>query len=101
MISYNEQGTVFPSNGNRLLGIAAVPEQYESVGVLILVGGPQYRVGSHRQFTLLARSLAESGIPCFRFDYAGMGDSEGDKQEFQEVQGDITAALNQFQDSQD
>ena len=28
-------------------------------GVLVVVGGPQYRAGSPRQFTLLARSLAE------------------------------------------
>jgi exosortase A-associated hydrolase 1 len=96
-MNYTEQGTVFRSNENRLVGIAAVPDDSASVGVLILVGGPQYRVGSHRQFTRLARDLAASGIPCFRFDYAGMGDSEGDKQEFHEVEDDITAALDRFQ----
>ena len=97
-IPYTEQGTVFSCRDNRLVGIASVPEKSQEVGVLILVGGPQYRVGSHRQFTLLARSLAESGIPCFRFDYAGMGDSEGDRQAFNEVQGDISAALDRFQE---
>ena len=30
-------------------------------GVLIVVGGPQYRVGSHRQFALLANHLAGQG----------------------------------------
>jgi len=98
MMNYSEQGTVFRSGENRLVGITTLPAQCQSVGVLILVGGPQYRVGSHRQFTLLSRSLAESGIPCFRFDCAGMGDSEGDKQEFHEARGDITAALDRFQE---
>jgi exosortase A-associated hydrolase 1 len=97
-VSYTEQGTVFYSGKNRLVGIAALPEVSGAVGVLILVGGPQYRVGSHRQFTLLARSLAESGIPCFRFDFTGMGDSEGERQSFSDVQGDISAALDQFQE---
>jgi alpha/beta superfamily hydrolase len=45
--------------------------------VLVIVGGPQYRAGSHRQFTLLARSLAEQGFAVLRFDYRGMGDSTG------------------------
>lgn len=97
MSTYSEQGAVFDCNGNRLLGIAAVPEAQSEVGVLILVGGPQYRVGSHRQFTLLARQLAEAGIPSFRFDYGGMGDSEGERQAFHEVRDDVTAALDCFQ----
>ncbi len=47
------------------------------LGVLIVVGGPQYRVGSHRQFVLLARALAARGFAAMRFDCTGMGDSDG------------------------
>ena len=65
-------------------------------GVLILVGGPQYRVGSHRQFTLLARSLGEEGIASFRFDFSGMGDSDGDSREFDRTQDNIFAAIDTF-----
>ena len=65
-------------------------------GVLIVVGGPQYRVGSHRQFVLLARSLANTGIPVFRFDHRGMGDSEGDSPGFDRTAPDIKAALDAF-----
>jgi exosortase A-associated hydrolase 1 len=97
MKTYSEKGAVFASKGNRLVGIAAVPEQPLGVGVLILVGGPQYRVGSHRQFTRMARCLAAAGIASFRFDYAGMGDSDGEKQAFSEVSGDISAAIDCFQ----
>ena len=96
MTSYREQGVVFSSGHNRLVGIAAVPQAPAEVGVLILVGGPQYRVGSHRQFTLLARSLAESGIASFRFDFSGMGDSEGDDFDFRCVDQDVGCAIETF-----
>ena len=61
---------------------------------MIVVGGPQYRVGSHRQFLLLARSLAAAGIPVLRFDYRGMGDSEGVLRDFRFVGEDLNAAIN-------
>ncbi|MEO6566032.1 MAG: alpha/beta fold hydrolase, partial [Casimicrobiaceae bacterium] len=61
---------------------------------MIVVGGPQYRVGSHRQFALLARALARVGIPALRFDYRGMGDSEGDRRSFDEIDADIAAAID-------
>ncbi len=93
MSRYQEQGVVFNCGDNRLIGVATIPQVVPEVGVLILVGGPQYRVGSHRQFTLLARSMAEAGIPSLRFDYTGMGDSEGDKCEFDKTQADIAAAI--------
>lgn len=93
--SWSEQGTVFKCGDNRLVGVAALPETAASdVGVIILVGGPQYRVGSHRQFTLLARDLAAAGVPSLRFDYTGMGDSEGEQCEFSAVQDDIRAAID-------
>ena len=63
-------------------------------GVLLIVGGPQYRVGSHRQFTLLGRALAASGVPCLRLDYRGMGDAGGDQRGFEQVDADIAAALD-------
>ncbi|NND69017.1 MAG: hydrolase 1, exosortase A system-associated, partial [Halioglobus sp.] len=59
-----------------------------------MVGGPQYRVGSHRQFTLLARHLAAQGFTSLRFDYSGMGDSEGVRARFDNVREDVEAALD-------
>lgn len=82
--------------GERLVGIASPSATPTDVGVLIIVGGPQYRVGSHRQFTLLARALAAGGIPAFRFDHRGMGDSDGDMRSFDTIDDDIVRAIDAF-----
>jgi exosortase A-associated hydrolase 1 len=77
-----------------MCGILTAPVASRDVGVVIVVGGPQYRVGSHRQFVLLARSLAQEGIASLRFDFRGMGDSEGDMRSFEAVDDDVEAAAN-------
>ena len=97
-----ERALSFDCEGCRLYGVVSLPAQATqaaqqvSRGVLIVVGGPQYRAGSHRQFTLLARSLAARGIAAMRFDYRGMGDSEGEMRSFEDVGADIRAALDCF-----
>ena len=70
-----------------------MPEKEARTAVVIVVGGPQFRVGSHRQFVLLARFLAARGIMALRFDYSGMGYSEGPDKEFYEIDDDIAAAI--------
>jgi exosortase A-associated hydrolase 1 len=65
-----------------------------TTGVVIVVGGPQYRVGSHRQFTLLARELAARGHAVLRFDCRGMGDSGGEFTGFEQLAPDIAAAVD-------
>ena len=77
-----------------------VASSNRQVGVLIVVGGPQYRVGSHRQFVQLARALAKANITTMRFDYRGMGDSGCDKVEFDDVNQDIRAAIDAFLQAQ-
>lgn len=98
-MSYAEQPIIFSCAGEGLLGILSKPGSAAPVGVVIVVGGPQYRVGSHRQFVLLARYLAASGISVLRFDYRGMGDSTGDLRRFDDVSGDIAAAIDAFQNA--
>jgi len=67
-----------------------------STGLLIVVGGPQYRIGSHRQFVKLCRAAAVQNIPAFRFDVSGMGDSSGEPTPFYQQSADIHAAISQF-----
>jgi exosortase A-associated hydrolase 1 len=80
-----------------MVGIVSKPARPLSLGVVIVVGGPQYRAGSHRQFLLLARSLADAGFAVLRFDCRGMGDSEGEPRSFEALDDDIAAAVNALQ----
>lgn len=80
--------------GDEVLAILHEGAPGARVGVLVVVGGPQYRVGSHRQFVLLARRLAAEGYPVLRFDYRGRGDSAGPLRDFEDVADDIAAALD-------
>jgi exosortase A-associated hydrolase 1 len=89
-----ERAIVFSCSGAALLGILHEPEHVKDIGVIIVVGGPQYRVGSHRQFVLLARELARAGYPTLRFDYRGMGDSDASPVDFERAGPDIRAALD-------
>ncbi len=83
--------------GEAMLGLVSQPEKPSALGVVILVGGSQYRVGSHRQFVLLARSLAHAGFAVLRFDYRGMGDSAGGPRSFEAVDSDIAVAMDALQ----
>lgn len=96
-MSYIETTVSFACEGDALLGIAALPQMPTETGVVVVVGGPQYRVGSHRQFVLLSRALASAGYPVLRFDYRGMGDSEGLQRNFLSVHADIAAAIDALQ----
>ncbi|MEM7501111.1 MAG: hydrolase 1, exosortase A system-associated [Pseudomonadota bacterium] len=88
-----ESPVVFPCGNDRLIGLLHSGDESAEIGVVIVVGGPQYRVGSHRQFVLMARRLAAAGYPALRFDYRGMGDSEGARRTFVGVENDIEAAV--------
>ena len=85
------------ANGGQLATRVAATFPAPTYGVLIVVGGPQYRVGSHRQFVLLSRRLAAEGYPAMRFDYRGMGDASGAMRGFEDVCADIGAAIDAFQ----
>ena len=94
-----ERALSFACRDAWLYGIVSLPAAATPPpprGVLIVVGGPQYRAGSHRQFTLLARDLAAAGVPAMRFDYRGMGDSEGELRTFDSVDDDLRAAIDRF-----
>lgn len=94
-MSLREEVLSFPCRGETLFGVLSLPEAEAEAetAVLVVVGGPQTRVGSHRQFVLLARALANAGFACLRFDYRGMGDSTGALRGFDAIDEDIAAAL--------
>lgn len=88
-----EQAVVLSCGSDRLIGILHAGEQDAETGVVIVVGGPQYRAGSHRQFVLVARQIAAAGTPVLRFDHRGIGDSEGQPRLFTALDEDIDAAV--------
>ncbi len=87
---------LFECQGEQLPAILHQTDANAKLGVLLVVGGPQYRVGSHRQFVLLARYLAGQGVPVMRFDVRGMGDAEGGARKFSELDDDIAVAVDCF-----
>lgn len=96
-MKWTEQALTFRSGDETLVGVLAAPQTPQTphnIGVLVIVGGPQYRAGSHRQFVLLARRLAGHGFPVLRFDSCGMGDSTGPQRGFESLSPDIGAAVD-------
>src|SRR5437867_3128261 len=96
MMDFEERALVLRCEETTLIGLLTLPSQPVARGVLIVVGGPQYRVGSHRQYILLARQLASGGVPVMRFDYRGMGDSGGAPRSFETIDDDLAAATDRF-----
>lgn len=90
----SERPLVFACGAERLIGVAHLPDCPARIGVVVVVGGPQYRVGSHRQFVSLGRALEEGGFACLRFDYRGMGDSAAPMRNFEAVGDDLCAAID-------
>ena len=102
-VAVRESVLMMPGDGASLPGIVAEPADStcaSDIGVVIIVGGPQYRVGSHRQFVQLARALAGAGFPALRFDCKGMGDGDGDVRTFEHIGPDVHAAIDGFLKSQ-
>lgn len=92
--SPSEHPLTFDVDGDTLLGVVHDGAAGGSVGVVIVVGGPQVRTGSHRQFVHTARHLAALGVTTLRFDVRGMGDSTGDLRSFEALDNDIGAAID-------
>lgn len=95
-VAFSERPITFSCRGEQLHGIVSAPALAADRGVVIVVGGPQYRAGSHRQFVHLSRALAAAGIAVLRFDVRGMGDSSGDLHTFEAINDDIAAAIDAF-----
>ncbi|RVU47778.1 hydrolase 1, exosortase A system-associated [Rubrivivax rivuli] len=95
-MNWQERAVTFNCQGDQLVGVLATPVEStlaSGTGVLVVVGGPQYRAGAHRQFVQLARALAGVGHSVLRFDVRGMGDSTGAPRGFEHLSDDISAAL--------
>ena len=91
-----EEPVQFQCNNKRLYGVLHLPDNstLHRSFVTLVNGGPQPRFGGHRLYVQLARHLCSNGLTVFRFDYEGMGDSEGDLVRFQGAGPSINAAID-------
>ncbi|QNA84093.1 hydrolase 1, exosortase A system-associated [Sphingomonas sp. So64.6b] len=84
----------FPCAGETLAG--TIDEATGTTGLLIVSGGNEIRIGAHRGMASLAAGLARAGIPVFRYDRRGIGDSTGENGGFAASADDIKAAAAAF-----
>lgn len=85
----------FACGGETLVG--SLDKAAGSTGLLIVTGGNEVRAGAHRGMALLAARLAGAGVPVFRYDRRGVGDSGGVNAGFAGARDDLLAAAAAFQ----
>ncbi len=70
-------------DGHKLSGILHKPEDIycKKECIIILSPGIKSRVAPHRLYVKMAKAFFELGFPVLRFDFYGLGDSEGDIEE--------------------
>lgn len=69
----------FPNRqGHRLFGMLTEPEHpRQDVAIVLLAAGVKARVGPHRLYHQMSAFFADLGFRVLRFDFHGIGDSEG------------------------
>jgi pimeloyl-ACP methyl ester carboxylesterase len=74
-----QQAVVFRNrSGARLFGVLDTPDgPQRALGVILLSPGIKMRVGPHRLYRRMADMFIAIGLPVLRFDFYGLGDSEG------------------------
>jgi uncharacterized protein len=75
--------TFFNKEGLRLFGILQGPGSVcnSQVAIILLSPGVKTRVAPHRLYNKMAERFMTLGYPVLRFDFYGLGDSEGEVQE--------------------
>ncbi len=86
----------FPCGADTLVGTLDADTATGPVGLLLVSGGREVRAGSWGGQARSAARLAAAGVPVFRYDRRGVGESEGSDPGFQHTCEDIAAALAAF-----
>lgn len=86
----------FPCGTASLVGTLDREAATGPTGILLVSGGREVRAGSWGGQAQLAARLAASGVPVFRYDRRGVGESEGTDPGFLNTRDDIAAALAAF-----
>lgn len=72
--------TFFNKDGRRLFGMLHRPTEVaeQRTAIILLSPGVKMRVAPHRLYNHMAERFAGLGYPVLRFDFYGLGDSEGE-----------------------
>lgn len=101
MSTPNDHALVIQAPGANMLAMLTLPDDTTpALGVIVVNGGAQYRVGAHRLFVKLARHLTSQGHAVLRFDLPGQGDSPGETVGFQQAAPHIGAAIDALRNAQ-
>lgn len=84
----------FPCNGDLLAGTLDPADG--KIGLLIVSGGNEIRSGAYGGQASMAQNFSALGVPVFRFDRRGVGDSEGVNRGYDDAAEDIHAAIGTF-----
>jgi alpha/beta superfamily hydrolase len=85
----------FPANGMALEGLLALPSYGASVGAVVCHPHPLYGGEMHNTVvTALARGLRSAGVATLRFNFRGVGESQGQHDEGRGEVDDVTAAVS-------
>lgn len=84
----------FPCAGETLAG--TLDQAPGTTGILIVSGGNELRIGSHRGMAELSARLVGAGISTLRFDRRGIGESTGENRGYAATADDIAAAAAAF-----
>jgi exosortase A-associated hydrolase 1 len=84
----------FTCEGETLVG--TLDDAPGRAGLLLVSGGNEIRAGAFAGQAQLAGRIAAAGVPVFRYDRRGIGDSTGANRGFRDSCADIAAALAAF-----
>jgi exosortase A-associated hydrolase 1 len=95
------RAVAFRCGADTLWGMRDCAHVHGHTGLLIVSGGNEIRAGAFAgQAQIAARLAQEAGVPVFRFDRRGVGDSEGDNAGWHSSRDDLAAALAAFRHEQ-
>lgn len=86
----------FACGPDTLSGMLDCGDAHGMTGLLMVSGGNEVRAGAFAGSAQLAARLAAEGVPVFRYDRRGIGDSEGENTGWRGSRDDIAAALAAF-----
>jgi exosortase A-associated hydrolase 1 len=87
----------FSCGPDTLSGMLDCADAHGMTGLLIVSGGNEIRAGAFAGMAQLAARLAqEAGVPVFRYDRRGIGDSQGENTGWRASHDDMSAALVAF-----